>query len=172
MSNPYMGEIRMWGGTYAPVNWAFCDGQTLAISQNEALYSLVGTIYGGDGVTTFNLPDLRGRVPIHWGQGVGLSSYAIGQVAGSEQVTLTTNQLPQHQHALNASTTVASSGHAQNNVLAQTSVLSLYNAAPAAVGLSPSAIAPAGSSVPHENRQPSLAITFIIALAGIYPTQG
>ena len=102
MGQPYIGEIRMFAGNFAPVDWAFCDGSTQAISQNDTLFTLIGTTYGGDGQNTFNLPDLRGRLPVHMGQGVGLNNYIIGEITGSENVTLTYNQLPYHNHALAA----------------------------------------------------------------------
>ncbi len=127
MSEPFVGEIKMFAGNFAPRNYAFCDGQLLAISQNNALFSLLGTIYGGDGETTFGLPDLRGRVPLHTGQGTGLSSRPLGQRTGAEKVTLTTNQLPSHTHRA-ASTDAATLGDPGGNVTGDTGSTSLYRA--------------------------------------------
>src|ERR1700722_5900322 len=114
MAQPYLGEIRMFGGSYAPFGWAFCGGQTMSISQNSALYNLIGTTYGGDGVNTFNLPNLLCRVPVHQGQGSGLSNYALGQQGGTETVTLTTSQLPQHTHMAMGSSAGARSANPAN----------------------------------------------------------
>jgi microcystin-dependent protein len=175
MSSPYIGEIRMFGGNFAPAGWAFCDGSLVAISQNDALFNLIGTTYGGDGQATFALPDLRGRLPLHQGQGTGLSNYTLGETGGVEQVTLTVNQIPVHNHALNA----ASTGQ----------VLSPLNALPAVatstqtgvevygpVAANPTTfnnqtIAADGGSQPHSNFQPYLCVDFIISLFGIFPSQ-
>src|SRR3712207_483459 len=115
---PYIGEIRMFGGNFAPVGWAFCEGQTLPISENDALFTLIGTTYGGDGEETFNLPDLQGRIPVHQGTGPGLSSYVIGEAAGVESVTLTTQQIPVHNHAFIASTATGTQNTPVNNMVA------------------------------------------------------
>ncbi|MDZ8106685.1 MAG: tail fiber protein [Nostoc sp. DedQUE12a] len=178
MSNPYIGEIRMFGGTFAPVGWALCDGQSLAISENEALFALIGTTYGGDGQTTFRLPDLRGRAPIDQGTGPGLSPRTIGQPLGVEAVTITSFQLPQHNHPLTANTNsnpgviTATDKSPVNNVPATGTVEMYTRPNDPLVSMSPNAIAPfSGGGQPHENRQPSLAINFIIALEGIYPSQ-
>jgi len=171
MSEPFVGEIRMFAGNFAPRGWAFCDGQLLAVSQNDALFSLLGTIYGGDGRTTFGLPDLRGRVPIHAGQGPGLSNRRIGAKAGSEKETITVNQLPSHTHDFNATTNSASSGIATNNTLA--SSLTSYLIAPrsADTTMATQSISGTGGSRSHTNLMPYLCVHFIIALFGIYPSR-
>jgi len=172
MSDPYLGEIRMFAGNFAPVGWAFCAGQLMSISQNEALFTLLGTFYGGDGVQTFALPDLRGRVPIHQGQGQGLSSYIIGQIAGVEQVTLTSNNLPTHGHFAVASTNAADATSPSNTFVAVAGTPSTpYVTGVAAGALTPVAIAPTGGSIPHENLMPFLCVSFIIAIEGIFPSQ-
>lgn len=174
MSNPYVGEIRMFGGNFAPAGWAFCNGQLLPVSEHDALFSLIGTTYGGDGRTTFALPDLRGRVPVHQGAGPGLSPYRMGQAYGTEEVTLTTPQTPAHSHALGAhagpGTTTAPAGA----VPAGTSAGALYTAGGPSGGASmgAEAISPSpGSSRPHENVMPFQCVSFIISLFGIYPSQ-
>jgi microcystin-dependent protein len=177
MTSPYIGEVRMFAGTFAPVNWALCNGQVIAISQNEALYQLLGTTYGGDGVNTFNLPDVQGRVPIHQGTGTGLSTYVIGQKAGSESVTLTTSQMPQHNHTLAATTTAATAQAVGPTLLpamptaTNAKLYTIQGATPTIDAMSVRAVGPAGGSQPHENRMPALAVTFIIALFGIFPSQ-
>jgi microcystin-dependent protein len=172
MSSPYIGEIRMFGGTFAPLGWLFCAGQLLPIAQYDVLYTLLGTTYGGDGVNSFGLPDLRGRVPVHMGQGPDLPAVIIGEKSGVEQVTMTTQQMPSHTHSVQANTGTATSGHAQGNLLAQTSVLSLYNTASPAVALNAATVGPGGQGQPHDNMQPYLCISFIIATEGIFPSQG
>lgn len=171
MSEPFVGEIRMFAGNFAPRGWAFCDGQLLAVSQNDALFSLLGTIYGGDGRTTFGLPDLRGRIPIHAGTGPGLSQRRLGAKSGVEQVTLTANQLPSHTHTLQASTDLADQTAPQGNVVAQTATLSLYAQEPIDTNMSAAAITSVGGSRTHSNLQPFVCINFIIALLGIYPSR-
>ncbi|MDM7855482.1 phage tail protein [Cellulomonas alba] len=170
MSTPYIGEIRMFAGTFAPVGWAFCDGSLIPISQNDTLYALLGTTYGGDGLSTFALPDLRGRVPIHQGQGPGLSARTIGERAGTESVTLTTTQLPSHTHAVVAALVPATTGSPAGATWAATSAPS-YTTGSTTNTMSPAALAPAGGSQPHENRVPSLGVSFIIATEGIFPSQ-
>jgi microcystin-dependent protein len=170
MATPYIGEIRLVGFNFAPVNWAFCDGTLQAISQNEALYTLLGTTYGGDGTSTFALPDLRGRVPIHQGT-YQANSYIIGQRAGTETVTLTTNQIAAHNHPLQASTTVATSPNPTNNLQAATQSVNAY-VTPTAVTPMSSVSTASGGSQPHENMQPYLVVNFIIALFGVFPSQG
>lgn len=169
MSEPFVGEIRMFAGNFAPRGWAFCDGQLLAVSQNDALFSLLGTIYGGDGRTTFGLPDLRGRLPIHAGTGPGLSPRRLGAKGGAEKVTLTVNQLPSHSHRLQASTDVANEFAAQDNLLANSS-RPIYVGGPP-VAMASSAIGNVGGSRSHTNLMPFLCIHFIIALVGIYPSR-
>jgi microcystin-dependent protein len=178
MTEPYIGEIRMFGGNFAPVGWAMCDGQVMSIAENDTLYVVVGTTYGGDGVNTFALPDLRGRVPTHQGSKNG-QNYVIGQMIGSETVTLVPQQLPQHTHPMFASTAVGTvsvptastmlsgSGPAGTPLPAYTP----YNAANEQVALTAASTTPVGGSQPHENRQPYLGVNFIIATAGIFPSQ-
>src|SRR5437016_2652676 len=155
MSQPYVGEIRMFGGSFAPVGWMFCDGATLAISENETLFQLIGTTYGGDGQRTFNLPDLRGRVPIHMGTRAG-TTYSLAQTAGEESVTLTIQQIPSHTHGFLASNNAASSNSPINQVpgLTQASTITAYGTDNPLVQLSPTSIGSAGGSQPHENLQP------------------
>lgn len=171
MGSPYIGEIRMFGGLFAPLNWAFCNGASIAISQNDALYNLIGTTYGGDGVNTFQLPDLQGRVPVHQGQGPGLSNYALGQKAGTETITLTTQQLPSHMHyafgAAGGNATSNPSGAAWGN-----SGINNKSFGPTATGvMNNGSLSMTGGSQPHDNLMPFLVISFIISLYGIYPTQ-
>lgn len=172
MSDPFLGEIRIFAGNFAPRGWALCDGQLLAISQYDALFSLFGTIYGGDGRTTFGLPDLRGRLPVHMGQGPGLSSRPIGQKGGAEQVSLVANQVPAHRHALNASTNVATQTSPENNFLAQSTAMDAYVEDPPATALDAASVGGSGQgSLQHNNTQPFLCVYFIVALAGVYPSR-
>jgi len=173
MSEPFIGEIRMVGFNFAPRGWALCDGQLLAIAQNTALFSLLGTIYGGDGRTTFALPDLRGRVPIHAGNGPGLSNYPLGSRAGAETVTLTANQMPSHNHVANAAGPAGNSNDAIGNVWADDAGVSsaTYSSAAATGTMRSNAIGNAGGNQSHENRQPYLAVNFVIALVGLYPSR-
>jgi microcystin-dependent protein len=172
MGSPYIGEIRMFGGSFAPAGWAFCSGETVAISQNDALFNLIGTTYGGDGQETFNLPDLRGRIPIHAGTGPGLSTRIIGEAAGVESVTLTSQQIPSHSHPLLGSTANGTSTSPSGALPASPTALDLYRPATTpASPLAPQAVVPAGGSQPHDNMAPYLVITFIISLYGIYPSQ-
>ena len=168
MASPFLGEIRMFGGNFPPFGWAKCDGQLLAISQNDALFALLGTTFGGDGVSTFALPDLRSRLPIHQGQGPGLSNYVIGQQAGTESVTLTTQQLPGHNHLMNA---VTANTNSPANAAFGSGGLSIFKAGPPTANLAAGSILPAGGSQPHDNTMPFLVVTFIIALEGIFPSQ-
>jgi microcystin-dependent protein len=178
MVQPFIGEIRMFGGNFAPAGWQFCNGQTLSIAQNNALFALIGTTYGGDGVNTFNLPNLQGRLPVHQGTGPGLSTYVIGQTAGVESVVLNSSQMPQHNHALMASTATATLSSPTGNVTgaAPTTPVAadLYTTpgTPATVGnLLAQSVANAGSSLPHTNLMPALCVSFIIALNGIFPSR-
>lgn len=171
MSEPFVGEIRMFAGSFAPRGWAFCDGQLLAVTQNDALFSLFGTIYGGDGITTFGLPDLRGRVPLHEGTGPGLSPRRLGSKGGSEQVTLTTNQLASHSHDWNANTTDATDTNPAGKVLAAPVGLRFFEQANQNASLASSTIANTGGSQPHSNLMPTLCVHFIVALVGIYPSR-
>jgi microcystin-dependent protein len=170
----YIGQIIAVGFNFAPLGWELCDGRTMAISQFDVLYSLLGTTYGGDGQTTFNLPDLRGRGGIGQGQKPSLANYALGQAAGSESVTLTSPQLAGHSHTLLASAQIGTTDTPATNVglatNAQTAVF-LYDVPPTTVALAAASIGAAGGSQPHENRQPLLAINYIICTQGIYPPQ-
>lgn len=177
MSEPFVGEIRMFAGNFAPRGWAFCDGQLLAVSQNDALFSLLGTIYGGDGRTTFGLPDLRGRIPIHAGHGPGLSERRLGAKSGAENVTLTVNQLPSHSHGWQATNTLASNrapvGSPNPFGYAQPTNSDVYrDGTPGNLqGMSSSMVSNVGGSRSHTNLMPYLCIHFIIALVGIYPSR-
>jgi len=169
MSEPYVGEVRLFAGNYAPAGWALCQGQVLAIPDYETLYSLIGTTYGGNGQTTFGLPDLRGRVPVHQGQGPGLSPRALGETGGAERVALLTGQTPLHTHALHASTAPASIATPAGSVLGATGAAS-YGPGPASTAMASSAVDTAwGTAQPHENMAPTLTVNYIIALYGIYP---
>lgn len=165
MAQPYVGEIRMFGGNFAPAGWALCDGSLLPISENETLFQLIGTTYGGDGQQTFGLPDLRGRIPTHMGQG-----QVLGQQGGSESVTLTPTQLANHSHAFPASTSAASAGDPLNAVVADTGTAPVYSTSNPNVSMSPSAIVVAGGSQPHDNMMPFQCVNFIISLFGIFPS--
>lgn len=176
MANQFLGEIRMVGFNFPPQGWATCDGQLLSISQNTALFSLLGTQYGGDGQTTFALPDLRGRVPVHQGQGPGLSGYLIGEQGGTENVTLTQSQMPAHTHTIvvNDNTTGIAASGSGNYLNSKTeSGESVTSGSPpsAPVTLNSAAVNNSGGSQPHTNRQPYLCINFIIALTGIFPSR-
>ncbi|SRR5690606_655654 len=169
MAESFIGEIRMFGGNFAPRGWAFCSGQVLSISQNDALFTLLGTTFGGNGETTFALPDLRGRIPIHAGTGPGLSPRTLGEAAGTETVTLTQAQLPSHSHLLMGSTTAATGVSAAGMVPGQNTGEILYDTEEDDVGMHPSSFSAAGGSQPHNNMQPSLCVNFIIALEGVFP---
>jgi microcystin-dependent protein len=171
VSSPYIGEIRMFGGNFAPVGWMFCQGQTLPISEYDTLFNLIGTTYGGDGQETFNLPDLQGRIPIHSGQLNGGQTYQIGEKSGVETVTLTAQQIPIHNHALVASGHIADQGSPANNVPAQSSVADLYIEAVPNSSMAANAVGPAGGSQPHDNMPPFLCVNFIISLYGVFPSQ-
>jgi microcystin-dependent protein len=171
MSSPFVGEIRMFGGSFAPAGWAFCDGSLIPISENDTLFNLIGTTYGGDGENTFALPDLRGRIPIHQGQGPGISNYLIGERAGVEDVTLTTQQIPLHNHSLLASTAAATSASPSGNILATSPTIASYVIDVAGPQLAAGAVVGAGGSQPHVNLMPFQCISFIISLFGIFPTQ-
>jgi len=167
---PYVGEIRMFAGNFAPNGWMFCEGATLPISENEVLFQLIGTTYGGDGEETFNLPNLASRVPIHMGTGPDGTTYQIGEMAGTEQETLTTQQIPVHSHALVGSTGTSNTRDAVGNSFG-TAAGDVYNTTFDAIVMSPQSITPAGGSQPHENTQPFLCINFIISLFGVFPSQ-
>ena len=171
MSEPYVGEIRMFAGNYAPAGWALCDGQLLPVSENDALFSLFGTTYGGDGRTTFGLPDLRGRIPIHAGSGPGLTPRVLGQPGGTEQVQLTTTNLPSHTHPLRASTTIADQTSPTDNVVAQPNAADLYFAATPSTPLAATALSQVGGSDIHDNVMPFQCVNFIVSLVGIFPSK-
>ena len=168
MAQPYVGEIRMFAGTFAPAGWAFCDGRPMPISENEVLFQLIGTMYGGDGQETFNLPNLLGRLPMHVG-----TNFPQAQAAGTEQVTLTVNQIPSHSHPLIASTATGTAASPSGSLLAASGSSNVYRAGPAPGGaaLSTQTVGPAGGSQPHSNMQPYLTLMFCIALLGIFPSQ-
>jgi microcystin-dependent protein len=167
MAQPYIGEIRMFAGTFAPAGWEFCDGQLLAIAQNDVLFQLIGTTYGGDGQTTFALPDLRGRVPIHQGNG-----FILAEIGGAEEITLTPSQIPSHSHALLASTDAAQLTAGPNgSVLADSGAVGLYSGSAAAVvPLHAATLGAVGGNQPHDNMAPYLCVHFIISLFGIFPS--
>ena len=171
MSEPFVGEIRMFAGNFAPRGWAFCDGQLLAVSQNDVLFSLFGTTYGGDGRTTFGLPDLRGRVPIHAGSGPGLSQRRLGAMGGTEAVTLVADQIPSHNHQLKASGDLAGRANPQDNLPAKSAKVELYSGETPDSALSPQATSTVGGSQSHSNLMPFLCVHFIVALVGIYPSR-
>ena len=165
MSQPYVGEIRMFGGNFAPAGWMFCEGQLLPISENETLFNLIGTTYGGDGQETFALPDLRGRLPIHQG-----NSFILAQTGGTEEVTLTVQQIPLHTHALLGSAVNGSQPGPAGNLLANSTVVTPYAPETPNQTMATTSITPVGGSQPHTNFQPYLCIDFIISLFGIFPS--
>ena len=167
MAQPYVGEIRMFAGNFAPAGWMFCEGQLLPISENETLFQLIGTTYGGDGESTFALPDLRGRIPIHQG-----NSFILAETGGAEEITLTVNQIPAHGHPLLATSNTATDSLPTTNVLAQTKTagIFLYLEDVPTVNAAPTSITSVGGSQPHTNFQPYLCVNFIISLFGIFPS--
>lgn len=173
--DPFIGQVVMFAGDFPPIGWAYCDGQLLSINQYSALFSILGTRYGGDGVSTFALPDLRGRVPVHPGHGPGLSEYRLGEKGGAETVTLTTNQLPGHSHSLNASVGPASQSSAEDNILASqspSSGVTTYTSDTPSTQLSSASISSTGGGQPFDILQPYTCVHFIIAMQGIYPSRG
>ena len=172
MAQPYVGEIRMFAGNFPPNGWMFCEGAPLPISENEVLFQLIGTTYGGDGEETFNLPNLASRVPIHMGTGPDGTTYQIGEMAGTEQETLTVQQIPNHSHPLTASATAGTGQSPIGTTLAQPGTgIQLYYEGQPNSNMNAQAITPAGGSQPHENTQPFLCINFIISLFGVFPSQ-
>ncbi len=172
MADQFVAEIRMAGFNFAPTGWAFCAGQLLPISQNTALFSLLGVNYGGNGTSNFALPNLQNSIPIQWGQGPGLSDYTIGETAGAETVTLLQTQIPQHTHAASAradATTASPSNAAWGRGGSRTQALNTYAPAGNPANFAPTALQVVGGSQPHNNMPPYLAINFIIALQGIFP---
>ena len=169
MSFPYIGEIRLFAGTFAPVGWMSCEGQHLPIADNEPLFQLIGTTYGGDGQTTFALPDLRGRVPIHYS-----AQHPIGDFGGAELVTLNAQQVPGHTHVVRASTQAASAGAPAGKVTATTigaAKLYAFASGSSTANMAQAAVSSVGANAPHENRMPYLPVRFIICLFGIFPSQ-
>jgi microcystin-dependent protein len=164
MAQPYVGEIRMFAGNFAPAGWMFCEGQLLPISENETLFQLIGTTYGGDGESTFALPDLRGRIPIHQGNG-----FILAETGGAEEITLTVPQIPGHTHPLLASAAQGQQSNPANLLLAQVTGTDIYVGDSPFPAMSPQAIGPVGGSQPHTNFQPYLCVNFIISLFGIFP---
>jgi microcystin-dependent protein len=175
MSQPYVGEIRMFAGNFAPAGWMLCEGQLLPISEYETLFNLIGTTYGGDGQSTFALPSLASRVPIHMGTGPGGVSFALAQSGGTESVTLNVQQLPSHNHALlatNTSPQLSPAGAFPATATSTQAGVSVYGPSTGnTVAINPNSILPAGGSQPHDNMQPFLVINFIISLFGIFPSQ-
>jgi microcystin-dependent protein len=164
MAQPYVGEIRMFAGNFAPAGWMFCEGQLLPISENETLFNLIGTTYGGDGQSTFALPDLRGRLPLHQGNG-----FILAETGGAEEITLTVAQIPAHSHPLLASTALATQEAPAANVTGQSEV-ALYGEESPFPPMNPLVVGPVGGSQPHTNFQPYLCVDFIISLFGIFPS--
>lgn len=175
MSEPFVGEIQMFAGNFPPRGWAFCNGQTLSIAQYSTLFTILGTTYGGDGQTTFKLPNLVDRVPLQQGQGPGLAPRTLGEIGGVTNVTLTPQQMPAHTHTIGAHDGTAAVKAAAGNVWAKTSggrkPPAVYSNQAPTVAMNPAALTPVGGSQPHNNMQPVLGINFIIALEGTYPTR-
>jgi microcystin-dependent protein len=173
--DPYIGEVRMFAGNFAPQGWATCDGQNLSIADYQTLFSLIGTTYGGDGQVTFRLPDLRSRLPLHQGQGQrqgqGLSSRVLGEVGGVETVTLTAAQLPGHTHVVSAAATPATGNSPAGLAWAQAPNSPYYQGAATPVAMGVTAVSAVGGSQPHDNVAPFTTVTFIIALVGLYPAR-
>lgn len=165
MAQPYVGEIRMFAGNFAPAGWMFCEGQLLPISENETLFQLIGTTYGGDGQSTFALPDLRGRIPIHQGNG-----FILAETGGAEEITLTVNQIPAHGHPFLGAKANGSQASPANSVVANSTVITHLAVETPNAPMAPTAISPVGGSQPHTNFQPYLCVDFIISLFGIFPS--
>lgn len=166
MSSPFIGEIRMFAGNFAPVGWAFCNGALIPISENDALFNLIGTTYGGDGQTTFALPNLQSRVPVHVGPG-----FAQGQSGGAEAVTLTTSQIPAHSHVPQCFSNPGNLSSPAGGVWASTAPATIYDNTPPSLAMSPAALGSAGGSQPHDNMVPFLVINLILSLFGVFPSQ-
>jgi microcystin-dependent protein len=172
MSQPYLGEIRMFAGNFPPAGWTFCEGQLLPISENDALFQLLGTTYGGDGEHTFKLPDMRGRVPLHHGTGPGGTQYQVGEMEGVEQVTLSIQQIPSHSHSMTVSEAIANVSSPENATLAISSQATAFTGySPGNTSMHLNTVATQGGNQPHSNLQPFLCISFIISLYGIFPSQ-
>lgn len=166
MSQPFIGEIRMFAGNFAPAGWAFCNGQQMPISENETLFQIIGTTYGGDGEETFNLPNLQSRFPMHQGNG-----FILGEMAGTEQETLTVQQVPVHNHAYVATKSLADEATPAGNVFAEATTITVFIEDSPVANLAPQAMGATGGSQPHDNMHPYLVINFIISLFGIFPNQ-
>jgi microcystin-dependent protein len=172
MTSPFVGEIRMFGGNFAPTGWALCNGQLLPISQNSALFSILGTTYGGNGTSNFALPNMQARTPLHWGQAPGLSLYDLGEQTGTSAVTLLLSEIPQHNHLVNASQGfTADSNSPLGNYPAYGNNGNIYGKGATSATFTPTAVIPTGGNIPHNNLQPYLVVTFIIALQGVYPAR-
>ena len=165
MAQPYVGEIRIFAGNFAPAGWLFCEGQLLAISENETLFQLIGTTYGGDGQSTFALPDLRGRLPLHFG-----NDFILAETGGAEEITLTTGQIPAHSHPILASNALANTSSPKNALLGVSTQTSTFFPDVPSVAMHSNTITPTGGSQPHTNFQPYLCVDFIISLFGIFPS--
>jgi microcystin-dependent protein len=166
MADPYVGEIRLWAGTFEPLNWMFCDGRLLAIADYDTLFNLIGTTYGGDGQATFALPDLRGRVPIHMS-----STFQLAETGGQEEITLLASQMPVHTHPPLVNSAGGTASDPANHVLASSPTIDLYRESPPSTPLAPNSIGQSGGSQPHSNLQPYLCVSFIISLWGVFPSQ-
>jgi len=174
VAQPYVGEIRIFAGNFAPAGWANCDGGQLAIAENEILFQVIGTAYGGDGESTFNLPNLQSRVPIHWGNGPSGTSFQFAEMAGTEQETLTTQQMPVHTHPMLGSATGANATTTTDNVFGTIPLSAgqfAYGTVTPIIPIDPSSISPTGGSQPHDNMQPFTVLRYIISLFGIFPSQ-
>lgn len=171
MAQPYVGEIRMFAGNFAPAGWMFCEGQQLPISGNDTLFNLIGTTYGGDGQTTFALPDLRGRIPIHQGTGKTGTNYTLGEQAGVERVTLTVSQIPKHNHMMIGQTKRGNTNSPKDALWAKSTLQQFDTSTASLQAMHPSSISPAGGSQPHDNMMPYTTVSFIISLFGIFPSQ-
>lgn len=170
MSDPFIAEVRIWAGNFAPRGWAFCNGQLLPLAQNTALFSIIGTTYGGDGRTTLALPDLQGRAPMHPGNGPGLTARRLGEKGGVEMVNLSPEQMPAHNHTMQAQSRPGDLSDPAGRVLARSGG-NAYHAADTTVQMAPQTLANSGGSASHNNMQPFLTLTFIIALVGLYPSR-
>ena len=172
MAQPYVGEIRMFAGNFAPAGWAMCDGQLLPVSENETLFQLIGTTFGGDGQNTFAVPDMRGRLPVHAAASGGLTTRILGETFGTESVTVTLNQIPSHNHDILVSTGPGTQNSPSNGFLASSPNVRLYRPAPVSGGaaLATGSFGPSFGSQPHENMMPFLCVHFIISLFGIFPS--
>jgi microcystin-dependent protein len=166
MSNPFVGEIRMFGGNFAPAGWAFCNGALLPISENDTLFNLIGTTYGGDGQTTFALPNLQSRLPVHVGPG-----FALGQSGGVETVTLTTSQIPAHSHVPQGLSTPGNQNDPTNGLWANSGSQTVYSNTAPTLAMDPAAVGSTGGSQPHDNMHPYLCVNFILSLFGVFPSQ-